>query len=421
MSNLGTKAVLSIGIRSAGAVLVLLLQVLLARNLGTNEYGIYSFVISWITIITLFTTLGFDTSLTRYLPQYQSKKQWPQFHAINKTAFLSCLAFSILIAIVLAIYFFGNKGFESKSAFIQALPLVIIITLTHIRIASLRALKQYAAAMLPETIIKPMLIIIAISAAALSGVNLSAKNAITIQTAAALISLAFGTWLLGKILRTLPTPSQTEYRTIEWLKSSVPMLMTSTSVYIISQTDIIMLGFLSGMHDSGIYSAISRVSEATLFFMSAVNFVNAPLISEAYQIDNRKRLQEVIRKSTRISFFLASVIFIIFILLGKELLGIFGDDFIVGYYALLILSAGHLANTASGPVGITLSMTGNQMYAAKVMSASAVLNLALNYILIPQYGLLGAAMSTMTSTLLWNMLMLSKVMQILRINPSILG
>ncbi len=421
MNTLTKNTALTFSIRILGAALAFILQVSLARMLGVYEYGTYSFVISWISIITLFSTLGFDSSLTRYLPEYIQSKQWSKFHGIIKLSFRTCLIFSILLAILVLFIVIALNKVEYQLAFIYALPLIVIITLTNIRISALKSLKRYVEAIFPETILKPVIILSMIYFYYALGTKISSHDVIIAQIISASITLMIGMFFLNRILKNKYQHEKPVYQTKYWISSSVPMLFITSSAYIISQTDIIMLGILGDINKSGIYSALSRVSEVSVFFMAAVNFVAAPLISEAYQKQSMKKLSTIVWKSTIISSALALLSFIIFVSFGDKLLGIFGGDFTVGYYALVILTIGHLANTTTGPVGIILSLTGNQFYAAKIMGMSALANVLLNYLLIPEYGLIGAALSTMTSTILWNVLMLLKVKLELKINPSIIG
>ncbi len=422
MGALTKNTMLTMAFRVVGAALVFLLQIILARVLGVNEYGIYSFVISWISIIALIGVLGFDTSLTRFLPEYFQSNQWAYFHGIIKYSFRVCLIFSALIAtVIFFVVSLATDYFESRTSFMYALPLIVIVVLTNIRIASLRGMKRYVEAILPETILKPIVFIILISICYALGITIASREAIIILIVAACVSLMVGGYLFKKTVAKISENDQPAYQGRYWLSSSLPMLLTAGAAYIISQTDIIMLGVLKDYSYSGVYSAVSRLSEVAIFFMAAVNFVIAPLISEAYYGQDKKSLKDIVRKSTRISLSLALLSFIVFMLFGQSFLGLFGDDFVVGHYALIILLIGHLFNAASGAVGLLLSLTGYQLYAAKIMGGCALANIFFNYILIPEYGLLGAAFSTMFSTMLWNFLMLLKVRQVLKINPSIIG
>ena len=80
----------------------------------------------------------------------------------------------------------------------------------------------------------------------------------------------------------------------------------------------------------------------------------------------------------------------------------FGLDFIEGKTALYVLLFGQLINVLCGPVGYILMMTNKQKILRNIIVVSALLNISLNILLIPEYGILGAAFATTASLILWN-------------------
>jgi O-antigen/teichoic acid export membrane protein len=97
---------------------------------------------------------------------------------------------------------------------------------------------------------------------------------------------------------------------------------------------------------------------------------------------------------------LGIVLFII--IFHKWILGIFGNEFIVGSLFLIVLCIGQLINSMSGSVGVILQMTGYQKVFQNIVLMALVLNVILNVILIPLYGGLGAAIATVVSISSWN-------------------
>ena len=93
-------------------------------------------------------------------------------------------------------------------------------------------------------------------------------------------------------------------------------------------------------------------------------------------------------------------------LFGYVVLGIFVSDFTAGYVALLVLLAGQLINAVSGPVGYVMTMTGHQHRAARIIGVCAFVNIVLNAMLIPLFGMSGAASATAITTAMWNLMML---------------
>jgi len=108
------------------------------------------------------------------------------------------------------------------------------------------------------------------------------------------------------------------------------------------------------------------------------------------------------------------------VLFGKIILNFYGFEFREAYTPLLILLPGQLLNICCGSVGLILSLTGYQYYTAIIFAASSFVNISLNFLLIPAYGMIGAAISTTISVCFWNILMAFYVIRKLKIQPTIL-
>ena len=105
----------------------------------------------------------------------------------------------------------------------------------------------------------------------------------------------------------------------------------------------------------------------------------------------------------------------------KLLLSVFGEDFQAGYSVLVILCVSKLIGVAVGPVGLLLTMTHNERDNAVIVAIGAIVNAALNYLLIPQYGAEGAAVATGFSSIAVNIFLAAIVYKRLRINSTILS
>src|SRR6185369_5196936 len=105
------------------------------------------------------------------------------------------------------------------------------------------------------------------------------------------------------------------------------------------------------------------------------------------------------------------------LLVPEALLGIFGPAYRTGAAALTILAAGQLFNAATGPLGQVINMSGRPYLTLVNNAAVAALNIVLCLILIPRYGLTGAACSTTASLTLVNLVKLAQVRALFGINP----
>src|SRR5690606_16302184 len=112
--------------------------------------------------------------------------------------------------------------------------------------------------------------------------------------------------------------------------------------------------------------------------------------------------QKSIKDSTRLIFSGTLLIFIGYLFFPTFFLGFFGESFSQGSNVLLIVSIGFLISSFAGCTDIILQMTNNERLFKNIILCAAILNVALNLILIPYYGIVGSAIANMVSICFWN-------------------
>jgi len=411
-------------VKVAGAGLLFGLHVMLARLLGVEQYGIYVYVWTWITILAILCLLGFQTSLVRFIAEYNIKQQWGLLRGILRKSEQFVLGFSLLISIAGAVVVRGlddRISNELAATFYIALCVLPVFAFARLREASLRALKHAVQAELLLQVIKPVLIgVVVVALFFWLGGGFKAPYAMAANFAAVLITGIIGTVFLHKLLPKSAGQTPAEFANGQWLKVSLPLLLIAGMSIILRRTDILMLGALKGSEQAGIYSAASRISDLVVFALTAINAILAPMISELYHTGQKEKLQKIITLAARAIFVFTLVISIILIVFGKFLLSLFSLVFVVAYIPLLILLAGQIINSLAGPVGLIMSMSGRQNAMGIIISTSAVINIVLNLALIPLLGLTGAAISTALTMIMWNVTMFIYVRNKLGINPTLI-
>ena len=187
------------------------------------------------------------------------------------------------------------------------------------------------------------------------------------------------------------------------LSISLPMLMTSTMMFLIGQTGILMLGMFRSEAEVGYYAIAVKLATLTTFVLGAVNSMAGPKFSELFYTHKMDELFHVAKKSAKLIFVTTTPILLCFMIFGKFILGmVFGQEFAVAYPALVLLVMGQFVNSISGSTGIFMNMTGNQNIFRNIMTIAACLNIGLNLWLIPYLGINGAALAAMISLSIWN-------------------
>ena len=157
-----------------------------------------------------------------------------------------------------------------------------------------------------------------------------------------------------------------------------------------------MLGVLNSADHVGLFSASYRIANTLAFLPGAIRIVMSPIIARMYAENENFKLQKLLTLTVRFTFIFDIVIGLIFIILRKPFLAIFGPEFIIAQWALIILIIGNIIDALMGNSSILLAMIGKEQIVAKSYVFIVVTNIILNLILIPQYGFLGA---TIASTL----------------------
>jgi O-antigen/teichoic acid export membrane protein len=164
-----------------------------------------------------------------------------------------------------------------------------------------------------------------------------------------------------------------------------------------------MLGIYRSESEVGYYSIAVKLATLTAFVLQAINTMAAPKFSELYHTGKMDELFHVARKSTKLIFWTTIPILVVLVLFGKPILGLlFGRDFTVAYPAMVLLIVGQFANSISGSTGNFMNMTGRQKIFRNIIFLSALINIVLCFVLIPRFGINGAAFAGMISLSFWN-------------------
>jgi O-antigen/teichoic acid export membrane protein len=408
-------------IQGVGAVLVLIVELLLARLLGLAQFSIYATVAAWIYLLGLMATLGLNQLLLRFVPTYLAKNEISSLKGVvrrsNVWVLLSSTAIIFLGTITLKIF---NVSEILFLPFIIALISIPFLALSSLRQAVLRGLGKFTHALLPDFILKPLLFITFLGCfVGFSNQNITVVNALVLSLLATFIAFGVGTFWQHKYLPFGIKKATAAYYNREWFLVAMPLLSVIGLNLISYRIDIVMLGLIAGVKDVGTYSAASRISDVVVFGLVSANAVVVPTIAKLFSSNKLVELQAILKRASKGILLFTLPFAIIILIFGREILDLFGPGFSEGYYPLVILVLGHTFSVLAGPVGAIMMMTGHQNSMAKIASISAVINLSLSVMLIHFFGMIGAAISTCVSLLALNFLMLRFVKKTLLIEPTI--
>jgi len=398
-----------VGLRIAFGALSFVLTIILARTLGTGGFGAYTFAFAWIVLLGVPAVLGMDQLLIREIAAYQVKSEWGLMRGLmrraNAAVFLASAGIGLgagAVTWVLREHWSGQR----LTTFWIALLLLPLITLTRVRQAALQGLHRVVLGSTPERLIQPALLLAFVAACySFRRQLLTSPAAMGLNLLATGIAFAVGArWLRGAI-PPLVKDIEPAYRDKAWARSALPMVFLAGAGVLFGQAGTLVLGAVKGASAVGIYGVADKGAELLAFVLVAQNAAFASTAASLYAAGDVERLQRFATRVARLTLLASLPLAILFIGFGHWFLRFcYGAQYTEAQEALAILSVGQLVNVGMGMNVMLLMMTGHERSAARAIAASAVACIALNLLLVPRWGMDGAAISSASSLVLVNVL-----------------
>lgn len=394
-------SLLAFAIRILSALIGFVSQVLLARWMGGFEYGI--FVLVWLVMVMAgsLSCLGFHTSVVRFVPEYREKGMLPELRGILWGSRVFTLLASTALAALGILGLWLARGLVEPyylAPFILGLVAMPMIALSDTLQGISRARSWGIAALAPTYLIRPVLILVFM--VVLIAADFAA-DAITATLAAVLATYVTTIGHLvvvsGRIGReTAHGPSRFLVR--HWLAVSLPIFLVESFFFLLTNADVLMVGVYMKPDDVGVYFATVKVLALVHFVYFAVKAGVAQRYAQFAHAEPH-RLAQFARETVSWTFWPSLLMAVIVLALGEPLLMLFGPGFEAGFWLLVPLLSGVVLRAAIGPAESLLTMSGHQNACALVFALTLVLNITLCTLLIPRFGLWGAASATALSIL----------------------
>ena len=186
--------------------------------------------------------------------------------------------------------------------------------------------------------------------------------------------------------------------------TGVPLMQSSVLVVLMSATDIIVIGFYSDSVSVALYSAANKIAALGSLFLVLINVFTNPRFAVLYRRSMADELRILVNRSLFVGSLLGIVIFLVISVNSRYFMSFFGEDFERGAMALIILAFGQSVLLATGPSSSFMMMCGKESQLRKSSFYALLLNLILNFLLVPIYSFNGAAIATTVSLIMKNIL-----------------
>ncbi|MEW6218608.1 MAG: flippase [Thermodesulfobacteriota bacterium] len=402
-------SVITFACHGLGIVLGYLFALLISRRLGAEAMGLFTIAYTVLNIATVLGRLGLDIALLRFVAEFSAREQGEQVRRFLAGAVAVALPCSLGVGLLLFLAagplardLFRKPELEASLR--EVACLVPVLALFFLQTESLRGLRRIGAYGFLQN---ASLYLFSCLAAFLLLEGLDWEGAqVPIQALGAAIVLAtvIGGLLLHRQLGLAGLYRGGMAAIRPMLAVSLPLMTSKIMFFVMGWVDILLLGVFRTGAEVGIYNIAVRLSSVVGIVLLVINVVVAPRYAQLHTLGDRDGFVGLVWRTSRVVFISSLPLLLLLLLLPGPVLGVFGEEFRQGSQILALLALGEFINANCGSVGIILQMTGRERLFRNIACAATVLNLGLNSVFIPRFGIYGAAVTNVATVSSWNLL-----------------
>jgi O-antigen/teichoic acid export membrane protein len=198
---------------------------------------------------------------------------------------------------------------------------------------------------------------------------------------------------------------------------TAPRALASLAQITIQRIDIVLVAFLRGPAEAAIYTAATRFLVVGQFGNSAINMAAQPRFAELFAVGDRRTANTLYRATTAWLILLTWPLYLLAVIYGPEVLTVFGHSYRAGDLVMVILGCTMLVATGCGQVDMVLITSGRSSWSLANGLMALVINVSLDLLLIPRYGITGAAIGWAVAIGVTNLTPLAQLAFTLRLHP----
>ncbi len=395
--------------RLIGMALNWVFAVMLARTTGAAGTGVYNLTQSLLNFCNSISKLGSDTLMTRFGAQYYVKRQWSLIKDLYNKSMMVSIPLSICISAI--IYFFANEiagdifKKPNLAPYFQIASLALLpLTVFQISTGGIRGLKKIKEYAFLHNVSNFVFGILILGSILLFTSRRDLYVPVIVYTIFITLTAILSFYWYLKFSRYFSTKAETGINFNEKFWIGISLFVAAFASLIRGYADTFILGRYATIEDVGVYRNAFKVATITRITLVALLIPAAPKFAELFSLGKMDELKKSAQYVTKIIFWCSAPILAVVIIGAPFIMGIFGEGFVKGSLALIILAIGQFINAATGPVNSLLIMTGKQKLNRNIMVGATIIAVALDLVLIPKYGAVGAACVNTLGVIVMNMI-----------------
>lgn len=402
-------------------VLLYSYTLLLARVLSTSELGEYFLMFTIINILGLVSTVGLDFGVVRYVALFAGEGKNRTARKTLQAGLWLGVPMGILVAtaaffaapLVTDALLDGNPDATTGlRIFLISIPFWVAARLCNSATQGMHQMQyQVISRDIGEQVSKFGLSIIAIA------LGTGLIGVVWANSASVVVAMALSLVFAILIFRRMPADAPAEKIAKRMYRYSFPLAFSNILGMILIWADTLLLGYLGTTSDVGYYGAALRVgSTFSMTLLAAFITVFQPVISDLYNRRQMEELQALFKTVTRWMFICSYPVFLLLALFADPIMRLFGGEFTAGSGALVLLAFGQLVNASTGSAGLMVVMSGRSHMELLNVGAALVANTVICFLLIPRYGVMGAAVANMAAVGIVNVMRMIEVWVFMRVH-----
>lgn len=402
-----------------GKILGFMYRIIISR-LGTETYGEISLALSLFSILSIIAILGLDTGVLRYVSLFNKEKKKEKIKGTIVFSAKSIFIISLILAALLFILsdWITNTFFHTSDLSIILKVIAIALPFESLKAVWTNTLKAFQkieydiyTRVIGEIILRIILTILFINLG-LGILGASIAYAISIICSSCVLFLCIEINVFSIVRDKIKAIAKRK----EILLYSIPLVFNNITIIVINAADSLMLGYFYNPTTVGIYNVAIPIAKLILIVPTALTGLYLPILATVQE--NKKEFEKIYYTITKWIFFINALSLAWLILYGKDLIiRFFTASYASAEIPLIILAIGYLINSCIYTSRDILLLFTKTKTIFKATIISCVANIFLNFILIPKYGMIGAALSTSSSLILLSLILFFKSKDVTKINP----
>jgi O-antigen/teichoic acid export membrane protein len=400
------------GLNLVGAVcnqLSLFAIVSLLAQIGERAVGRYASCFALLSLLGLLSLAGFRSAMTRFVAMHVADGDDNRLRGTVNLGLRLTVAASSVIGVALALTAPWLADLLEDPQLVTGIRLVgLTLPAATVSDAALAATQGWRT-QVPYTVIgrvfDPVARLALTALALLLGYGV--EGALWALAISSWASAGLSVWALRRRMRSV-TRVPPQYQVREIFSFSMVSWVSALAATGLIWVDTLLLGAMRGQQDVGAYNVATRLVMLAVFVMAPINASFTPHIAHLLHTGQRSEAARAYGSAARWILMLSMPSFILLVAFGEQLLGYFGPGFRAAAGVTAVLSFGQLVSAAAGPCGTVLNMSGRVWLNMVDNVGVLVLNIVLNLLLIPAYGVIGAAFAWSASLVTANLV---KVLQ----------